>query len=116
MKVDPNGEENTEYNQIHSYSLQLPTIKQLMSQKSLPQETSTKPTKDEKIETSGKFAMAVMGSPNGTKDYTIEKEIQHKESVKSRTTFGSYTSRNGDLPYIDPEGLLKATIKHRSIL
>ena len=67
MKVDPNGEENTEYNQIHSYSLQLPTIKQLMSQKSLPQETSTKPTKDEKIETSGKFTMVVMRSPNGTK-------------------------------------------------
>ena len=76
-----------------------------MSQKSLQQETSTEPTKDEKIETSGKFAMVVMRSPNGTKDYTIEKEKQYKESAKSGTIFGSYTNGNGDLPYVDPEEL-----------
>ena len=112
MDEDPDDEENTDYAQIDSYSLQLPTVQQLMAQKSLPHGTPSEQTRDKKIASSGKFAMAVMRSPKATRDHTMEKENQHKEGIRCRTIFGSYNNENGDLPYIHPEELLKATIKH----
>ena len=74
MQVKP-YEEDTEYNQIASYCSQLPSIEQLLSQKDLQQGTSSgKQKKDKRYERKGKFAKIVMNSPNGTRNYTIEKE------------------------------------------
>ena len=74
MQVKP-YEEDTEYNQIASYSSKLPCIGQLLSQKDLQQGTSSgKQKKDKRYERKGKFAKIVMNSPNGTRNYTIEKE------------------------------------------
>ena len=95
----------------YSYSLNLPTVKQLMAQRSVPK-LSSEQSRDEQLKSAGQFAKAVMRSPYGNKDHTLEKENQYKEGVKGRTIYGSYHSENGDLPYIDPKELLKAIIKH----
>ena len=73
MQVDP-YEEDTEYNLIASYSLKLPSAEKLLSQKDLQQGTSSgKQTKNERYERKRKFGKVFMNSPNGTRNYTIEK-------------------------------------------
>ena len=112
MQVDP-YEEDTEYNLIASYSLKLPSAEKLLSQKDLQQGTSSgKQTKDERYERKDKFAKVVMNSPNGTRNYTIEKERKHKENEINKTLYGYYNNGTDDLPFIDPMELLRATIKH----
>ena len=95
----------------YSYSLNLPTVKQLIAQRSVPKPSSEQ-SRDEQLKSAGQFAKSVMRSPYETKDHTLEKENQYKEGVKGRTIYGSYHSENGDLPYIDPKELLKAIIRH----
>ena len=53
-----------------------------------------------------------MNSPNGTRNYAIEKERKHKENEINNTLYGYYNNRTDDLPYIDAVEPLKATIKH----
>ena len=93
-----------------SYSLHLPTVKQLMAQRFVPKPSSEQ-SRDEQRESAGKFAKVVMRSP-GIKDHTLEKENQYKEGAKGRTIYGSYYGESDVLPYMSPEELLKAIIKH----
>ena len=112
MQVGPYDEEHTECNHIASYSLKLPSVEQLLSQKDLQQGTSSgKQTKDERYERKDKFAKVVMNSPNGTRNYTIEKERKHKENEINKTLYGYYNNGTDDLPFIDAVELLRATIK-----
>ena len=105
--------EDTEYNQIASYSSKLPSIEQLLSQKDLQQGTSSgKQKKDKRYERKGKFAKIVMHSCNGTSNYTIEKEWKHKENEINKTLYGYYNNGTDDLPFIKVVELLRATIKH----
>ena len=83
----------------------------MIAQRSVPKPSSEQ-SRDKQLKSAGQLAKAVMRSPYGTKDHTLEKENQYKEGVKGRTIYGSYHSKNGDLPYIDPKELLKAIIKH----
>lgn len=53
-----------------------------------------------------------MSSPNGTKDYTLEKERKHKECEINKTLCGSYSNVTGELPFIEAKELLRATIKY----
>ena len=101
-------DEQTEKHVPYSYSLNLPTVKQLMAQKSLPKPYSEQ-SRDERLKSAGQFAKVIMRSPD-TRDHTIEKENQHKEEVKGRTIYGSCLSENGDRPYLDPEKLLSNTL------
>ena len=55
-----------------------------------------------------------MNSPNGTRNYAIEKERKHKENEINNTLYGYYNNRTDDLPYIDAVEPLKATIKHQN--
>ena len=111
MQVDP-YEEDAQYNQIASYSLKLPSIERLLSQKDLQQGTSSGKQKDERYERKGRFAKIVMNSPNGTRNYTIEKERKHKENEINKTLYGYYNNGTDDLPFIKVLELLRATIKH----
>ena len=81
-----------------------------MAQRSVPKPSSEQ-SRDEQIESAGKFAKVVLSSP-GTKDHTLEKENQHKEGVKGRIIYGSYYGEKDVLPYMYQEELLKAIIKH----
>ena len=94
----------------YSYTLNLPTVKQLISQKSLPT-PDIEESKEERLKSVGQFAKAIMMSPT-TRDHTIEKELQYQERVKSKTIFGACPSEKGDLPYLKPEELLTAVAKH----
>ena len=112
MQVKP-YEEDTEYNQIASYCSKLPSTEQLLSQKDLQQGTSSgKQKKDKRYERKGKFAKIVMNSPNGTRNYTIEKEWKHKDYEINKTLYGYYNNGTDDLPFIKVVELLRATIKH----
>ena len=113
MHVDSDEEEkDNDPRIIPSYSLKLPTVADLLSQRDLQQESSTKQTKDDRFTRKGKFAKVVMDSPNNTKNYTLEKERKHKECEINKTLYGSFSNQNGDLPFIDAKELLRATIKH----
>lgn len=113
MHVDSDEEEkDNDPKIIPSYSLKLPTVADLLSQRDLQQESSTKQTKDDRFTRKGKFAKVVMDSPNNTKNYTLEKERKHKECEINKTLYGSFSNQNGDLPFIDAKELLRATIKH----
>ena len=59
-----------------------------------------------------KFGKVAMNSPNGTRNYTIEKERKHKENEINKNVYGYYNNRTDDLPFVDPMELLRATIKH----
>lgn len=113
MHVDSDEEEkDNDPRIIPSYSLKLPTVADLLSQRDLQQESFSKQTKDDRFTRKGKFAKVVMDSPNNTKNYTLEKERKHKECEINKTLYGSFSNQNGDLPFIDAKELLRATIKH----
>ena len=101
-------DEQTKKRVPYADSLNLPTVKQLMAQKSLPKPFSVQ-SRDERLKSAGEFAKVIMRSPRTT-DHTIEKENQHKEGVKGRTIYGSCFSENDDRPYLDPEKLLSNTL------
>ena len=59
-----------------------------------------------------KFGKVVMNSPNGTRNYTIEKEQKHKENEINKNLYDYYNNGTNNLPFVDPMELLRATIKH----
>ena len=92
---------------IETYSLVLPTIKEV-----LDKEESTKENRDERVARKGKYAHALLNSPHGSRNLTVEKERQHSEKERQKTLYGIYETTGGITDTFSNLELLEATSKH----
>ena len=107
MDVSNDETENDGPRIIETYSLVLPTIQEV-----LDKEESMKENRDERIARKGKYAHAVLNSPHGSRNHTIEKERQHSEKERQKTLYGIYETTGVITDTFSNLELLEATAKH----
>ena len=69
-------------------------------------------SKEERIERKGKYAHAVLNSPLGSRNHTLEKELQYFSKEREKTLYGSYKISEGNGDSFSNLDLLQVMIRH----
>ena len=105
-REDPQNSENGP-KIMDSYTLVLPTLKELMDKEGLEGKT-----KEERIAKKGNYARAVLNSPLASRKHTVEKERQHQEREKQKSLYCTYETAEGKIEFFSNVELLQATTRH----
>ena len=92
---------------IDTYTLKLPSIKDVLDETETEQQN-----KDERITKKGKYAHVVLHSPLGSGNQTKEKERQHSTKEIQKTLHGRYEISEGNVDSFSSLDLLQVTAKH----
>ena len=69
-------------------------------------------SKEERIERKGKYVHAVLNSPLGSRNHTLEKELQYFSKEREKTLYGSYKISEGNGDSFLNLDLLQVMIRH----